>query len=259
MPVLRLPPAVTSDYTVDGWAEYKKWLDGTYGTLPFIYSTESDSYTIAAVDGVFYRTCSIAKPGTDATDFETNFIPIANKATGGSAVADGAISRIAVEASAIRRKTYSVEAALAGANNKDMLCIFNPVGSGKVLRIYEVWATVPSSSGATVIIPFEMRLTSTLTGGTVVTPKKWDSADDVSAANVRHTPTGLTDGGLWYTWVEQINTAQGSTSAHTEVVHNGETTTPLKPLTLRPGEGLFLKQIATNTSTFRMGALFTEE
>lgn len=239
MPVLRLPPAVTSDYSADGWAEYKKWLDGTYGTLPFIYGTETDSYTIAAVDGVFYRTCSIAKPGADATDFEANFVPLANR-----------------EVAALRQRTYSAEGALAGANNKDMLCIFNPVASGKVLRIYEVWAAVPSSSGTTVVIPFEMRQTSALTGGTVLTPKKWDTADAASIADVRSAPTGLVDSGLWYTWLEQINTAQGSTKAHWNDIHGGE---PLKPITLRPGEGLFLKQIATNTSTFRMGALFTEE
>ena len=158
-----------------------------------------------------------------------------------------------------RLATYSGEYALAGANNKDMLCLFNPSGSGSVIKVREVWATVPSSSGATVIVPFEVRKTSTLTGGSSITPMKWDSANPASIADVRHEPTGLTDQGRWYTFVEQTNTAQGSTSAHTEVVSEDAATSEAQALTLRPGEGVFLKQIASNTSTFRMGARWTEE
>lgn len=215
---------------------------------PVVYITTIWKGTVP--DGVIAGGYSQAQNDTDKSDFETTYQPTANAAI---------VIRTELSSTTTERATYSVEAALAGANNKDMLCIFNPSGSGKVLRIYEVWATVPASSGATVIIPFEMRKTTTLTGGSAATKMKWDSNDANAVADVRSAPTGLTDGGLWYTFVEQINTAQGSTAAHTETVHEGENTSGLKPLVLRPDQGLYLKQIANNTSTFRVGVLWTED
>lgn len=241
------------------WTDFKAVVSSK--SLSMQYDETSDAYELFALDGSIAYVSTIykgtvpsgvvpdysqAQNDSDKTDFQNNFQSLANQ-------------RMTVPVGSVVRATYSAEAALAGANNKNMLCILNPSGSGKVLRIYEVWATVPASSGATVIVPFEIRKTSTLTGGTDVTKQKWDSDDAAAAAAVKHTPTGLTDQGIWYTFVEQTNTAQGSTAAHTEMVHDGENTSGLKPIMLRPGEGLYLKQIANNTSTFRMGVLWTED
>jgi len=162
----------------------------------------------------------------------------------------------------VERATYIAEAALAGANSKDMISIFNPSGSGKIVRVFEVWAAVPSSSGATVIIPFEMRLATAITTGSTVTAAKYDQDDPGAQAVVRSAPTGITDHATtpkMYTWVEQINTAQGSTDAHSHTVHDGSLVDRTKPIILREGQGLYLRQIATNTSTFRMGVYWTEE
>jgi len=59
------------DYTSDGWAEYKKWLDGTYARLQYAWSDDGIAYTIVAVDGRFYRNLNLLK--ADAADFEANF------------------------------------------------------------------------------------------------------------------------------------------------------------------------------------------
>ena len=157
--------------------------------------------------------------------------------------------------------TYVAEAALAGANNKDMLSLMNPSGSGVVIRVYEVWATVPSSSGTTVIIPFEIRRATAVTTGTTLTAVPLDTTNPATQAVVRQAPTGISDATpvLLWTWLQQINTAQGSTDAMTHEIANFSGNSRCQPLTLREGEGIYIRQIATNTSTFRMGVLWTEE
>lgn len=233
--------------------------------LSIQYDDDGVTYQIFAFDGPIAYTCTIYK-GTvpdgvigsgysqsqndaDEAEFEADYQGLANQ-------------RLVQPIASVESATYVAETALAGANNKDMVSIFNPSGSGKILRVYEVWATVPSSSGATVIIPFEMRLATAITTGTIVTAAKYDSTDPSSVAEVRTAPTGITDHSTtpkMYTWVEQINTAQGSTDAHSHVIHDGLLVSKQKPLVLREGQGLYLRQIATNTSTFRMGLYWTEE
>ena len=243
------------------WASFKS-IVLTTKNLPLQYDDDGVIYRIYALDGaslyleyVIYKGTVPTESGvsqsqnnSDKSDFETNYKPTAN-------------GRISSVVQAVERATYAVESALAGANNKSMLSILNPTGSGKVLRVYEVWAVVPSSTGATVVIPFEMRLATAVTGGNLLTPVKYDSTDPASVAEVRDTPTGITDASpvLLYTWLEQINTAQSSTEAMSQSIHDGSHVSRTKPIVIRPGEGLYLKQIASNTSTFRMGVYWTEE
>jgi hypothetical protein len=225
------------------------------------YEDEAGVYTIYGYDPPEVLVCMIWKdqvPDTvaltysqvqndaDKADFETNYEPNANKS-------------VALRSPSLI--TYSVEVAQAGANNRDMLSIFNPSGSGKIIKIREAWATVPSSSGTTVIVPFEIRHATAVTTGTTQTPKPMDSADPSATAVVRVLPTGISDSAVpvWWTWTQQINTSQGSTDAMTHVIHDGMVTSALKPITLRPGHGMYIRQIANNTSTFRVGFFWTEE
>ena len=67
---------LTIDYSEDGWAEYVKWLDGTYMSLLYAWVDEGLAYNIVATDGPFYRTFSINK--ADAADFEANYKDRAN-------------------------------------------------------------------------------------------------------------------------------------------------------------------------------------
>jgi hypothetical protein len=83
MSVLRLSGVIV-DYSNDGWVEFKKWLDGTYAHLRYVWVDEGAAYNIAALDDQVYRTCGINK--ADAADFEANYkknIPV------GSQTADG--------------------------------------------------------------------------------------------------------------------------------------------------------------------------
>lgn len=71
MAKIRITEGLTVDYTTDGWAEFKKWLDGTYASLRYAWADEGTFYNIVANDDPFYRTFSINKG--DATDFEANY------------------------------------------------------------------------------------------------------------------------------------------------------------------------------------------
>jgi hypothetical protein len=59
------------DYSEDGWDEFKKWLDGTYARLFYVWVDEGEAYSIAAPDGSICRTFSINK--ADAAEFEANY------------------------------------------------------------------------------------------------------------------------------------------------------------------------------------------
>jgi hypothetical protein len=151
--------------------------------------------------------------------------------------------------------TYVAEAAVAGANNKVMLAMLNPAASGKLVKLWSFWYLVPASSGATVIIPYELRRISALSAGTAVTPGKFDSADEDSSATIKSNAPTVTDVKLVLTRIHQISAAHKSQGYEIPLQMGSEA----KPLLLREGEGVCLKQIANNTSTFRVGILYTEE
>jgi len=71
MALFKINDGVVIDFTNDGWAEFKKWLDGTYARLRYTWVDEGLAYNIIALDGQVYRTCSINK--TDATEFEAAY------------------------------------------------------------------------------------------------------------------------------------------------------------------------------------------
>ena len=144
---------------------------------------------------------------------------------------------------------------MAGATNKILIGLLNPGGSGKIIRVWATWTLVPASSGTTVIIPIEHRKISTLSAGTTVTPQTFDSADPASAATVMADGPTVTDVALWYTRIYQINSAQ-----YAQGYFDPSSIAPaMKAITLRENEGLMLKQIANNGSTFRAGMTYTEE
>lgn len=241
------------------WSTFKTNLSGKGLTARMQYDDDGTVYTVFAFDTPIAYSCTIwkgtvppsitsiysqAQNDTDKTDFETSF----------KAGANASLSKTQI-------KTYVVEVALAGALNKDMISIFNPASSGKITKLREAWSIVPISSGATVIVPFEVRHATAITTGATVASKALDTTDAAASSVVRQAPTGITDAAapLWWTYLEQTNTAQGSTDAMVQQLHDGLVISELKPITLHEGDGCYLRQIAGNTSTFRMGFLFTEE
>jgi hypothetical protein len=68
MATFRINDGVVIDYTNDGWAEFKKWLNGEFSLLRYTWVDEGEAYNIIAFDAQVYRTCSINK--SDAQEFE---------------------------------------------------------------------------------------------------------------------------------------------------------------------------------------------
>jgi len=58
------------------WADFKKWLNGTYGALAFTWTESPEAYVVVAVDGPFFRTVGINKvdpASDDQADFEAAY------------------------------------------------------------------------------------------------------------------------------------------------------------------------------------------
>lgn len=66
------------------WAEFKKYLDGTYATLAFTFDESTDFYTITTepYSNVTQRYELLKDSGADQTDFETNFKPLPLRISG---------------------------------------------------------------------------------------------------------------------------------------------------------------------------------
>jgi hypothetical protein len=140
-------------------------------------------------------------------------------------------------------------------DNKDPLdhaSIFNPTGSGKVLKV-RVFLVQPETSGGTaVIVLYELHRISAYSGGSPYTPLKRDTTDVASVAEVVTLPTSVTDDGNIHSFILQANTVQGV------YIHRfgswGE-----KPIVLREGEGLLIRQITANYGWFHITTVWTEE
>lgn len=72
MATLRIPSNSYIDYATD-WAEFKKWIDGTYANLQYTWCEDDVSYTVIFQDGGLHRVCCFSKGTSDATNFETYF------------------------------------------------------------------------------------------------------------------------------------------------------------------------------------------
>jgi hypothetical protein len=68
---LSLSGCASIDHSGD-WAEFKKWLDGTYARLRHTWTEDDHTYTVIANDGIVFRLVGINKDGgATQTEFET--------------------------------------------------------------------------------------------------------------------------------------------------------------------------------------------
>lgn len=125
------------------------------------------------------------------------------------------------------------------------IALLNPIGSGTVIRIWEIWSMLGNATPAAAAGHFEVSAfrISAFTGGTALTAGKMDTADSDSILNsvtrLAHTITTNTASTGTAAWISHWGIAWGTT-VHSgfragEYVRLGEST---KPLVIRPGEGL---------------------
>ena len=167
--------------------------------------------------------------------------------------------------SLIAHRTYFVSESITGPSgggpsgtNKDMLTLFNPLGSGKLLKLRELIVQCSSSSGTNVIVEYELRrITGHTENGTPednLTPHKRELSDAASVAESYKEPNAVAGATRIWTHVLQSNTQQSPASHLWLFGPRG-----MKPLVLAPGEGVVFHQVTSNGGTFVITAVWTEE
>jgi len=150
------------------------------------------------------------------------------------------------------KSTFSAEGSEAGAANKAMIGAFNPIGSGEIIEVRSFWAEVVGLLGTTEA-RWEFRKTTSLTAGTLLTIQPWDSSQPPTASVVRSNPT-IADAGLYRSWVDIYTTA---TTFNRHVFEFANGAGSVKPITLREGEGFYVKHVSADVITYLIGLLFT--
>lgn len=168
------------------------------------------------------------------------------------------------------RKTFVVQALNTTiGNGKSMLSLLNAGGSGVVLRLQRLFIINSQNSGVTgVNADFRLFRATGHSVGTQLTPQSHDTADSLSASITAR--TGATIAGeaaaYLYRWLwgsDEWNT--GPLDADS-LDHGLQNVLPVyradqgeRPITLRPGEALTLKQVTNSTAgQFDVIAIFTE-
>lgn len=70
-PTYQILDGIVIDHTNDGWTEFVKWLDGTYGALPIAWVEDSAQYIIIAIDDQVRHLLTLQKG--DASEFEATY------------------------------------------------------------------------------------------------------------------------------------------------------------------------------------------
>lgn len=146
----------------------------------------------------------------------------------------------------------------AFASNKSLLSLFNGAGSGRVLRVYRVWALNHQTGAVTgVMTAIELRRITASTGGTAQTPVKHDTnsaalvAQITSATGPTDTVTDLFRRVLWSGDEPAVGTGTNDEMeclpANGLLWDAGYGDSNVEPITLREGQGLSLRQPGANT------------
>jgi hypothetical protein len=143
------------------------------------------------------------------------------------------------------------------ASGKKMLSLFNGSGSGKVLRVYRMWLLNNQTTGVTgVLTTMEIRKLSASSGGTAVTPVKHDSNSGALPAQVlcaQGATDTETDLFRKFMWSNDEPAASSATNdeleclpALAQIWDAGYGDSNVEPITLRPGEGVNVRQLGTS-------------
>lgn len=156
--------------------------------------------------------------------------------------------------------------AVAFAQNKHHIALFNAAGSGKIVKVRKLFGVNLQTGAITgVAARFDVKRTTAQSGGTEITPVSMDTNDAALPAQiVVATGATITEGALLFPWmtVNEENTAtQALTTSHFQQIANilmeGA---DVRDLTVREGQGLTVKQITSSTvGSFGWILVFTVE
>lgn len=155
--------------------------------------------------------------------------------------------------------TISAPGTLLYPVNRCVLGVYNGIGSGKIVRVYKIWALNNQTVAVTGIpLQFELRKLSTGSGGTPLAPIKHDSsspslpAQIVASQNMSYTSSNLLRRVPWSCDEPVSYTANTIDEIETVPSFNvwwecSYTEANVQPLVLREGEGLGILQKTANT------------
>jgi hypothetical protein len=174
-------------------------------------------------------------------------------------------------------QTYTAYAlGISFGTNKDMYCLFNGAGSGRVVRLYRMWMTNASGTG-TITGTFnmlEMRGLSALTGGTAAPMTKHNPTSETPPAQILSVANGtetFSNGGLdvynRFGFSADETASGDSITSDTwelqfptmEIFTAGYQSPDCQPLTLREGQGICLFNLNGAVGNADIYATFTLE
>jgi len=145
----------------------------------------------------------------------------------------------------------AVQTGITFAATKHMLSLFNGSGSGVVLRVYRIWCLNNQTSAVTgVFTTFEVRRSTTQSGGTSVTPIKMDTSSSslpgqVLCAHGATVTAASTDLFVRLGWSNDEPASAAATNDELEsipslmeVLAAGIGSSDLEPIVLREGYGI---------------------
>lgn len=150
----------------------------------------------------------------------------------------------------------SASAGIADAQNKVFAALYNGAGSGKIVKIREIWVMNSKLAAVTGVgVEFDIdTINSAPTGGTTLTPQKMDSANSAVPAQIilMEAPSGgaakvATLFPYFCSNDEVIGTQFGAVLGNLLAVYPA-IAKECQDITLREGEGLQVKQITNTTA-----------
>lgn len=156
------------------------------------------------------------------------------------------------------------------ALDKSMLSIMNATGSGVIIKIREIRIINMKNSAVTgVVADFRLLRCTGHSSGSSLTPTSFDTSDSLNAnvtvkygATITGEGTGCLRHWEWSTdeWNPGAPDVESADHALQLLIPGYAPLAKTKPITMRPGEGVTLKQIInTTTGTFDIMFLITQE
>ena len=159
---------------------------------------------------------------------------------------------------------------IAIGNNKSMIAIQNTTGSSVVIKIKSIKIINSQTSAVTgVISDFRLRIITSFSAGTSITPLTFDTNDSLSvnvSAATGSTVSGESSSDLMHVKWSSDDWGVGTLDTESND-HANQALRPFyearpneKPITLRANEGLTIKHVVNSTAgTFAFIIIFTQE
>lgn len=150
--------------------------------------------------------------------------------------------------------TYVAETAtITGAANTVLLSLFNPSSGGVTVRVRRIIVLMTAPQLARGGVLFEIRRCTAHSGGTLLTATRYLTSDPLANCGPRQLPTSVSDQALHHSELLQ------STDERLVCDILGQTGGENEPLILQGGQGVYIKEITSDTSSYRLSISWTEE